>query len=208
MTLTPQDVKVRPPAESILAGALPPDLSIRRLTRQEYQRMRSVGILAEDNTTELVAGLLITKMTKNRAHSRANKRVRTWFEDAVPEGYSVDAQEPIVTEDSEPEPDVFILRGSDDDFLEEQPPARAVALVVEIADATLRVDRTLKANVYARAAVPVYWVVNLVERQIEVYTHPTLDAYAQRDIYGESDVIPLQLDGLVVARTPVSNLLP
>lgn len=92
------------------------------------------------------------------------------------------------------------------------PGPQEAALVVEVADATLRRDRTLKLRIYARASVPVYWIVNLIDRQIEVYTDPTGPAeqpsYGQHRDYGPADDAPLVLDGREVGRVAVREVLP
>ena len=90
----------------------------------------------------------------------------------APDGWYVDSQEPITLDDSEPEPDIVVVRGDTRDYLDRHPGARDLSLVVEVADSTLERDRTLKQRLYGRAGIPVYWIVNLVERQLEVYSQP------------------------------------
>src|SRR5213076_3246346 len=88
----------------------------------------------------------------------------------------LDSQEPIAAPDSEPEPDLFVVRGDPRDYPDRQPGPPDVPLVIEIAERSLRTDRGAKKRVYARAAIPVYWIVNLKARQIELYTDPDSDA--------------------------------
>lgn len=93
-----------------------------------------------------------------------------------------------------------------------RPQAQDVALVVEVADTTLQRERTLKKRIYAHAMIPVYWIVNLVERKVEWYAHPSVSEgeadYAQHQGGDGDDVIPLVLDGVEIARLPVRDLLP
>ena len=85
-------------------------------------------------------------------------------------------------------------------------------MVIEVADATLQRDRTLKQRMYAVAGVPVYWIVNLPETQFEVYTGPSGPAvepgYRQRQDYGLADEVPLVIEGRAVGRLVVRELLP
>jgi Uma2 family endonuclease len=121
-------------------------------------------------------------------------------------------QDPITTEDSEPEPDLVIARGKRRDYLSRHPFPQETALVVEVADTTLLEDQTVKARIYARAGIKVYWIVNLVEMQIEVYTNPVRRGkdprYRQQQNYGIGDEVPLVIDGKELARIAVRDLLP
>jgi Uma2 family endonuclease len=85
-------------------------------------------------------------------------------------------------------------------------------LIVEVADSSLRRDRVFKKRLYAAAGILVYWVVNLPEARIEVYTDPSgpieRPDYHQRRDYGQSDTVPVLIDGVEVGRLPVHELLP
>jgi Uma2 family endonuclease len=124
----------------------------------------------------------------------------------------VDSQEPFTTGDSEPEPDVMVVRGALRDYPDGHPRAEHVALVVEVADTSLRTDRGTKKRAYARAGIPVYWIVNLVDRCIEVYTDPTGPTeepdYHQRREYSPNETIAVVFDGVEVGALPVAELLP
>ena len=130
----------------------------------------------------------------------------------MPAGWYVDTQEPVTTTDSEPEPDVAVVRGDLDDYLDRHPGPHEVALVVEVADSTLRRDRGTKKRLYARAGIPVYWIANLIESRFEVYTDPTGPAeqpdYRQQQEYGPADEIPVVLVEKEVGRLVVRDLLP
>ena len=85
-------------------------------------------------------------------------------------------------------------------------------MLVEVAESSLDHDRTVKGRAYSRVAISVYWIINLCDRQVEVYTDPTgpapRPAYRARRDYGEADAVPLVLDGHEIARIPVRDLLP
>lgn len=170
------------------------------------------GILTNDDPVELLEGWIIPKMPKNPPHRVATKLTRNALEEIVPEGWYVDTQEPITLEDSEPEPDVVVVRGNTRDYLDRHPGSDDVALVVEIADSSLERDRTFKVRIYARAGIPVYWIVNLNEQQLEVYTEPVNlpeePTYQQRKDYKLADKIAIVIAGCEVGRITVQNLLP
>src|SRR5262249_30418397 len=127
-------------------------------------------------------------------------------------GWHVNGQEPITAEDSEPEPDAAIIRGARRDYLEGHPLPQDVAIVIEVSDATLKRDRGLKKRIYARAGIPVYWIINLIENQIEVYTGPGGEAeapdYQQRQDYFLDDEIPVIIEGREVGCLAAREILP
>ena len=161
---------------------------------------------------ELLEGLLVRKMTKNPPHRVATRRTRVALERVVPSGWYVDTQEPIETSDSEPEPDVAVIRGATEAYLESHPPASAVGLVVEIAEASVKRDRELKDRVYARARIPVYWLLNLESDRLEVFSQPEGSGsgakYASHVELTRDESVAFSLDGVEIASVPVSSLLP
>ncbi len=172
--------------------------------------MAAAGILGPDDRIELLDGLLVEKMTKKPPHRIATRRTIDALTDLVPPGWYVDAQEPIVTADSEPEPDVVVIVGDTGDYVQTNPAASAVALVVEVSDDSLARDREIKGPIYARAGIPTYWIVNLVDRCVEVYTEPSdgRDArYGVRVDHTGGGSITVTLGGLVVGAVAVDALL-
>lgn len=180
-----------------------------RLSVAQYDAMIDAAILTEDDPVELLEGLLVTKMPKNFPHTKATQTLRDLLPTLVSPGCFVNDQEPIKTTDSEPEPDLMVLRGRRQDY-SRQPFAEDVPLVIEVSDATLRRDRTLKLRIYARARIPVYWIVNLIDNRLEVYSDPfgdgSLATYRQHTDYPPTDEVPLIIDGQEVARLPLSEL--
>jgi Uma2 family endonuclease len=170
--------------------------------------MRDAGILGEEDRVELLEGLLVPKMTKNPRHRLATRRVRAALERVVPPGFYVDSQEPVTTGDSEPEPDVSVVRGSDGDYADRHPGPADVALVVEVADESLSRDRGIKLRAYAAAGIAHYWILDLRGRRIEVYDTPSGGAYANQEIHAEEAEVALVIDDREVARLRVSEMLP
>ncbi len=191
-----------------VAPAVPHD-PIWRLSVQQYHEMIRAGILTDDDQVELLEGWLIYKMPKKPQHRIATRLTQKALEALVPAGWYVDAQEPITLADSEPEPDVMIVRGETRDYLDRHPGAQDIALLVEVADSTLERDRGTKKRMYARAGILVYWIVNLVENTCEVYSKPlVVDAdYQQIDVYDLSSALPVLLEGREIGTVQVQDLL-
>jgi Uma2 family endonuclease len=114
----------------------------------------------------------------------------------------------MTTEDSEPEPDVMIVRGSRRDYAQKHPSAADVALVVEVANSTLQRDKTVKLGIYAQAEIPTYWLLNLLERQLEIYTQPKDVSYQSCQIYQASDSLDFWFEGQKLGTIVVADLLP
>lgn len=188
-----------------------PTEPIWRLSVAQYHAMTQAGILQEGDRLELLEGWLVAKMTKNPPHRISTKLLRQTLEQLIPQGWYVDSQEPITLEDSEPEPDVAVIRGNTTDYRDRHPDAASVALVIEVADATLERDRTIKQRIYARAGILIYWILNLRDRQIEVYSQPqTLDAsptYLQCTIFTEAQSVPVSLMERELGSIRVQDLL-
>ena len=199
----------RPSVET--CAAVPPDV-IWRLSVDQYHAMIHAGILTDDDPVELLEGWLVAKMPTNPPHRAVTRLIRQVLERLVPAEWYVDSQEPITTDDSEPEPDVVVVRGETRHYLDRHPGPNDVGLVIEVADTTLQRDRGFKKRLYARASIPVYWIVNLSDNQCEVYTEPSgpepQPDYRQRQDYGRSDVMPVMLAGVEVGRIAVQEFLP
>jgi Uma2 family endonuclease len=188
-----------------------PDAPIWRLSVVQYHQMVQSGILTDDDPVELLEGWLVPKMPRNPPHRPATQLLREALVELVPSGWFVDAQEPITTDDSEPEPDIVVVRGERRDYRERHPGPTDLGLVVEVADTTLQRDRGAKQRLYAAAGLPCYWIVNLSEQQIEVYEHPTPESspphYAHRRDYRPGERVALLLDGAPVGEVAVGEVL-
>src|SRR5262245_39214068 len=128
------------PEQSVV---VPTDV-IWRFSVDQYHAMIRAGILTEDDPVELLEGWLITKMSKSPKHRVVTQLARETLARVLPSGWYVDAQEPVTTADSEPEPDVAVVRGERRQYLDHHPGPQDVALVVEVADSSLQRDRSLK----------------------------------------------------------------
>lgn len=205
-------ITVKPIPAPVQQHADVPTEPIYRLSVAQYHAMARAGILTEDDPVELLEGWLVLKMTKNRPHVVAVDLAGRRLERHIPSGWYVALQEPFTTAESEPEPDIAVIRGELQDYPDEHPRAEDVALIVEVADTSLRRDRGTKKRLYARAGIPVYWIVNLKGRRVEVYTEPCTAGkradYRQRRDYGPEDEVALILTGVEVSRIAVRELFP
>jgi Uma2 family endonuclease len=183
------------------------------LTVRQYDRMIDDGTIAAHERLELIEGLLVARTGRDRSCIAAgNKALRVLWR-TVPPGWHVAKGVPIVASDwSKPEPDLAVVRGELEDQDGRDVMAADVALVVEIA-ATLRVpglpaDHSDMMRVYASGGIPVYWIVNLVEGQIEILSEPCRDGYQSHQIFGRGHDVPVAVAGVEAGWVAVSDILP
>ena len=187
------------------------DEPIFRLTVDQYHELIRSGKLTDDDPVELLEGILVFKMPKKTPHATATRMARRAIEPLLPQGWFYDSQEPMTLGDGEPEPDGVVVRGQIEDYAAAHPGPRDVAVVIEVADTSLERDRGIKLRSYARAGIAVYLIINLVERQIELFTEPDSAAqpqptYRQRQVI-RTGVVSLNLPGVEVKHVSVNELL-
>ena len=206
------------------ARAVPLQISLesrwlgRRFSNSEYERMIDNGIIKSGEPVELLDGMVVPKMSKNAAHRIATRLARRVLESALPKGWYLDSQEPIslpelhVGAGNVPEPDAAIIRGDSEDYPVGHPSADVVALVVEVSDSTLRDDRGFKKRIYAHARIPEYWIVNLIDHQLEVYQRPMgsgLKAdYEVTRTLSLSESVSVRIGNKTVGPIPVKSFFP
>jgi Uma2 family endonuclease len=145
---------------------------ISRLSVEEYHRLDEYN--ENGKRTELIRGFVIEKMSKSPLHATIASRLFKLLLTQVPAGFTARKEEPLSLHDSEPEPDISVVHGSDRDFVTAHP--TGASLVVEIAVSSVELDREL-VSLYAEARVEEYWIVLGQERAIEVYRRPENGAY-------------------------------
>jgi Uma2 family endonuclease len=193
----------------------PPDKGIgsRRWTREEYHRAADLGLFRPEERLELLDGEIIARMTQNEPHASVAARAARLLAGVFGPDHHTRTHSPIVLNgQSEPEPDVIVVPGTEFDYLSRHPGPADLHLVVEVSDTTLRYDRGRKRTAYARAGVLEYWIVNLPERQLEVYRDPSGSRFRSATVHGEQDsVAPLAAPGRGCADAlaiHVADLLP
>jgi Uma2 family endonuclease len=185
------------------------------LSVDKYHELIRAGILPENNSVELLEGRLVQKMPKKPPHSLATGLLCDALQKILPDGWFRDSQEPVTLSDGEPEPDVSIVRGERRHYKDHHPGPRDLALVVEVADSSLERDRTVKKRSYARAGISVYWIINLCDGLLEVYSDPTgptsppeEPSYRHSLTYSPDQVVPVIIEGKEVAQLAVRDFLP
>ncbi len=163
---------------ALVDGLLVKDDHFYRMTLDQYDRAVDGSILGPDDPVVLLDGLLVSKMGRNPPHVVVVQLTSRALERLIPNGWNVRSEAPLVLpsgptgRDSEPEPDLAVVRGDIRDYAARHPRPADMALVVEVAESSLREDRAKLAR-YAWAGIPTAWIVNLNDRTFEVYANPT-----------------------------------
>lgn len=185
-----------------------PEIQPRRFTRDEFYRMAEAGVFGVDERLELVDGEIISMSPKGPGHVYSTEQMVDALNQAFRgENYLVRTEQPIVFSDRmERYPDVAVVSGRRRDYLRRHPAPADVALLVEVSDTSVTVDRIVKGPEYAAAGIPEYWIVNIPQGQLEVYREPGPTGYRQTIILGADDRVTATAapDAAIL----VSDLLP
>ena len=169
---------------------MPAALTRRRFTVGEYYRMAEAGILRPGERVELIEGEIITMAAIGSRHAAVVTRLQRRFERALGDRALVRVQNPVRLSDlSEPEPDVALLRPHADYYASAHPGPADVLLMIEVAETTLAFDRGTKLPLYAIAGIPEYWIVDLGGDRIEVYREPGATGYSDVRRLGRDDTL-------------------
>ncbi len=169
-------------------------------TVDEYHQMAEAGIFTEDDRVELINGEIIAMSPINSPHAAIVDRINTLFNSRLSGRTIVRIQSPLaISEQSEPEPDVMLLVPRDDFYASAHPQPKDVYLLIEVADSSVRIDQEIKLPMYAAARVPEVWIVNLADRQVEVYRTPIDKQYQTKEMAKEDEVITVPHFNLSVA---------
>jgi len=186
----------------------------RRITVDEYHRIIESGALGEDPRVELLEGMIVSKMSKNPPHNLACDLIQYLMMRLLAPGYFISMGTSMTIEErqGEPEPDAMILRGRIREYAERRRKPADAALVVEISDTSYSEDRSVKWSLYAASGVPVYWILDVNRKRLEIHSEPSGQGddarFAQTKILGQDDEVPLVLDGREIARFPLREIMP
>lgn len=186
----------------------------KRFTIEEYHRLTQLGFFLSSDRIELIRGEIIEMSAKGTAHTSCNMKLIRELAILLKDIADLRCQDPISipTINSEPEPDLVIIRKRDDDYLASHPQPQDILLVIEIADSTLKYDREIKLPLYAEAEISNYWLFNLVENHLEIYNNPYQSSqgnfgYQVRQIVLPNQVINLpNFDNLLLDLTKIFPL--
>jgi hypothetical protein len=187
-------------------------ISSKPITIEEYRCGLAQGEFGPPGSVELLEGRVVAKARQSLRHDGAVEKIREALAKLVPGGWHLRMAQEILTPDSQPEPDVVILADALDSHTSRLPRGEEIALIVEAADASLALDRRLKGRVYARAGIANYWILNLVDGQLEVYSNPSgpvqMPGFHEHRIHrGDGEVsLVIGLDDLGMVR--VADMIP
>jgi Uma2 family endonuclease len=191
----------------------PPLDRLARISVEKYEAMVAAGVLTKRDRVELIEGNLVRKMTKYPPHTVTTGLCLDAIQGTLPSGWHARQEGPvrIPGRDSEPEPDVSVARGKRTDYLNRHPGPDDLALVVEVSDSSVEDDRAMTVT-HGGGGIPVYWLVNIPDRQLEVYTEPsgpsTPAGYRRCTVLRPGDQVTLALDDHLSSPICVADLLP
>jgi Uma2 family endonuclease len=202
---TPTQSPAQPQARS---GVVP-----YRLTVRQVEKMIDAGIFRDEDHVELLGGLLVDIITTNDPHDFAVDQLGAILTRALPVEWIARQEKSVVLGRFwRPLPDLAIARGPRERYRTSAPRRADLGLLIEVADTSYAKDRGTKWRKYAASRIPIYWIVNLPQRQIEVYSGPSgrgkSAGYRDHTIYGPDDEVPVILEGRELGRIKVSDVLP
>jgi Uma2 family endonuclease len=199
--------------------ALPQPLSVppvlvhakqRRLSVAEYHRMGELGLFKPDERLELIHGLLVEKPVVTPPHAFAVTKLLKVLEKVVSSRLVVRIQMPVTLSDSEPEPDVCVARLTESEYFDRHPQPADIHLIVEVAVSSLAFDQGEKLGLYAANGVEAYWIVNLVDKRLEVYTGPQRGnppSFLKVQHFAQGATVPITLGGVELGSVAVSDVI-
>ncbi len=182
-----------------------------RMTVEQYESLIASGFFAERDDVHLIDGYVVNRMAESPLHGTVCEAIRMAMGAILlaVAGWHTRSEKGvrIPSRTSIPRPDLAVVRGTPRDYLKRYPDAADVALVAEVSISSLDKDRAL-ADIYAAGGIPVYWIVNLVDRQVEVYSDPSPSSYRSRLNYHAGEAIPVIIGDSPPRSVPVNDLLP
>lgn len=200
--------------QDISAAPIKEPVSAYRFTVEQYHEMIEAGILGENDRIELIEGNVLQMSPKGPRHVFAVQELLAKLAPLLPVGWHARCQDPLTLSDSEPEPDIAVVRGARNDYATRHPGPEDSGLVIEVADASVELDRTIKQRVYAAAGIPTYLLINLAQRQAEIFTQPQgatagrPASYLSQRIVNEQGFVEILLAGQRLGEIRVGDLMP
>lgn len=181
-----------------------PDVEVHRWTRKEYERAAYAGAFG-DRRVELIDGVVYDMAPQDSPHATGISKAQRALIAAFGPDFTVRPQMPLaLSRFSMPEPDLAVVPGEPDDYVKSHP--KTALLVLEVADSSQYHDRVRKVEIYARAGLQDYWILNLAKDVLEVYREPVRGDYRQKLTFHRGErIAPLACPEMTIA---VDDLLP
>jgi Uma2 family endonuclease len=183
---------------------------LARLTVDQYEAMVESGVFNKRDRFTLINGFLVAKVPKSPRHTFVAKNLVRKLQKLVPSGWDFRIEDAIRLAFSKPEPDVSIARGDIEDYADRDPGPADLAMVAEIAASSVSEDRQM-AKIYGPAGIPVYWIVNLKARHVEVYSllkRRGTSGYGKPRVFRVGQSVPVVIEGVEVGRVAVADIVP
>jgi hypothetical protein len=194
------------PITSPAGPAAPPFADMYRMDIDEFER---VVDLLKSERVELIDGFIVERGAIDPPHVLSSEKLRRKLDQVLPDGWFVREDKPVrVHRNYEPLHDIAVVAGDPDTYENRHPAPADVAIVIEISDSTLTRDRGEKQVNSARGGISAYWIINLIDRQVAVYTGPNSDNYSSCIIFKPGQSVPVVIDSLEVGQIAVAEILP
>lgn len=182
---------------------------VHRFSVEDYYRLADEGIIAPQQCTELIEGIVVKMTPVSIAHRYAVDALLDILPAMLKPDWYPSGQNPFQLPRSEPQPDVAILRGSFRDYHDRHPQPKDAGLVIEVAESSLDYDRQTKGFLYSMHKVPEYWIVNLVDECIEVYrpTPGQPDRFLPAETFATGTEVPVLIAGRNYGSVRVADLI-
>lgn len=184
----------------------------RKFSIDEYHKLVDLRFFTENDRIELIRGEIIDMAPKRTPHSVCNSLLWKQLYELIGKQSEIRVQEPIIlSSHSEPEPDVVIAKKKSDNYLSAHPTVEDIILVIEISDSTLEYDRETKLSLYAEVGINNYWIFNLVDNRLEVYSQPFSDTKGKFDYRNKIIFLPnekIVIPGFATATLELASVFP
>jgi Uma2 family endonuclease len=182
-----------------------------RMSLEQYESLIASRFFSEQDDVHLIDGYVVNRMAESPEHGAICDLIRRTMEVILlaVAGWHARGQNglKIPSQVSIPRPDLAVVRGTERDYLKRYPEAAEAALVAEVSVSSLDKDRAM-ADIYAACGIPVYWIVDVDDGQIEVYSDPGPDGYRSHEVLAPGHMLSVVIDGVVIGEIPVSDILP
>ncbi len=183
--------------------------SLYRMTLEKYESLIASGFFGKRDDVHFINGYLVNRMAESPLHGAVCEVIRVAIEAILLASWHIRGEKGlrIPSQVSLPRPDLAIVRGKQRDYLARFPEPADTALVVEVAFSSLNEDRAM-ADIYGAGGIPSYWIVNLIDGQVEVHSNPGPDGYRTHEVLAPGHVLNLVIDGVAMGEIAVADILP